>query len=89
VETLTLIDRCIVRPDGCIGYEGKAKNLGYPVVRVDPRTVRKVHRLLYEAFVGPIPPKHDLHHTCLDRSCVNPFHGEALTRREHAHRHLP
>jgi hypothetical protein len=38
------------------------------------------HRFSYELANGPIPDKHDVHHTCHVRHCVNPVHLEAVTR---------
>lgn len=37
------------------------------------------HRFSYEHFCGPIPPEWVLHHRCLNRLCVNPFHLEPVT----------
>jgi len=44
------------------------------------------HRLSYRLFVGPIPstPRHEIHHTCANPSCINPDHLRCLTRSEHA-----
>lgn len=40
------------------------------------------HRFSYELASGPIPEKHDIHHLCHVRHCVNPAHLEAVTRSE-------
>ena len=40
------------------------------------------HRYGYQLAHGEIPEKHDVHHTCHVRHCVNPAHLEAVTRSE-------
>ena len=40
------------------------------------------HRKSYEILVGNIPKDLDLDHLCRNRSCVNPYHLEPVTRRE-------
>lgn len=40
------------------------------------------HRFSYQLANGPIPEKHDVHHRCHLRRCVNPAHLEAVTRSE-------
>lgn len=44
------------------------------------------HRAVYEAFVGPIPPRWEVDHTCRNVSCLNTFHLEAVTRTENNRR---
>ena len=44
---------------------------------------RPAARVLYEAACGPVPPGMDLHHTCGNAWCVNPWHLEPLSRADH------
>lgn len=39
----------------------------------------RAHRIAYEAFVGPIPPGHEIDHLCYVPACANPDHLEAVT----------
>lgn len=39
---------------------------------------RRVHRLAYRAFVGPIPDGQTLDHLCCVKSCCNPEHLEPV-----------
>ena len=45
-------------------------------------TQAKSHRVAYELIVGQIPAGLTIDHLCRNRSCVNPFHMEAVTHRE-------
>lgn len=37
------------------------------------------HRLSYTHFIGPIPARHVIDHTCENKSCCNPEHLKAVT----------
>lgn len=81
------------RDSGCWWWTG-AKTAGYGnfhVAAVVPdnttkrqrRTVRS-HRWLYERLFGPVAAGMELHHTCNNRSCVNPDHLTPMNRHDHA-----
>ena len=42
----------------------------------------RAHCVMYETFVGPIPPHAQLDHLCRVRACCNPDHVEPVTPRE-------
>jgi hypothetical protein len=42
----------------------------------------RVHRLYYEAFIGPIDAELEIDHLCKVRHCVNPSHLRAVTHAE-------
>lgn len=46
------------------------------------------HRGAFEMFRGPVLPELELDHTCGVRMCVNPWHLEVVTNREHKRRTL-
>lgn len=60
-----------------------AKAWGYgQVKRSGTRRLGRVHRLMYEHYVGPVPEGLELDHLCRNRACANPSHLEAVTHRE-------
>lgn len=65
----------------CIVWTAAKSRLGYGHMGVDGRT-REVHRVAYEAFVGPVPEGLTLDHLCRNRACVNPDHLEPVPHRE-------
>lgn len=58
---------------------------GYVQVRDQGKIVR-AHRVVYEAWYGPIPEGIQIDHLCRNRRCVKPYHLEALTQEEHIRR---
>jgi hypothetical protein len=75
------IERCVVIDDrGCWNWMRQRNRLGYGLMRWRGRKV-PVHRVSYEAFVGPIPEGLEIDHLCRNRACCNPEHLEAVTRR--------
>lgn len=73
------VGQCRVWTGAC---NGGTKAVHYPYARVGGRVVG-VHRVMYEHYVGPIPPGHDVHHVCPQTRCVNPNHLQAVPGRAH------
>ena len=79
-EVPYLFDRITVT-ETCWLWTGPKYHNGYGQARGG-----RVHRLMYEALVGPIPDGLELDHLCRIRECVNPEHLEPVTRAENARR---
>ena len=79
-----VIDRLLYRtstsPDGCWIWQGCRDEYGYGEIGMggDAGPTRKVHRVTYEHFVGPIPDGLTIDHLCRTPSCVNPEHLEPV-----------
>ena len=78
-----ILDRLYLDGD-CLTYSGCLSN-GYGKVGYKGKSHR-VHRLLYEEFVGPVPAGLDLDHICRNRACANVEHLEPVTRAENLNR---
>src|SRR5215469_1362137 len=66
----------------CWRWLGAHNDRGYGTVWQGPKRSRRAHQALYEEMRGPIPAGLELDHLCRNRSCVNPWHLEAVTHRE-------
>lgn len=66
-------DRIEETSDGCWVWLGYCDKDGYGRFKVGGKLVL-VSRWAYTHFVGPIPPGHQIRHTCDVSSCVNPAH---------------
>ena len=81
---ISIADRIDATGD-CWLWCGSLKGNGYGEVSVDG--VRSgVHRVVYEALVGPIPEGLQIDHLCRVRHCVNPDHLEPVTPGENIRR---
>lgn len=56
---------------------GEVDKDGHGLCRVDGQK-RRVHRVVYELLIGPIPEGDVLDHVCRVRQCVNPIHVEPV-----------
>lgn len=66
--------------DDCWIWRGTVDRFGYGQVGVG-NVHKKVHRVVYELLVGPIPPDLELDHLCRVCACCNPRHLEPVTHR--------
>lgn len=75
--------KVVKHPGGCWEWTGTAPN-GYGQIRLGGLEDGKarVHRLVYEMLVGPIPDGLTIDHLCRNKLCCNPAHLEAVTIRE-------
>lgn len=53
---------------------------GYASIKDGP-TKKRMHRVVYEHLIGPIPVGLELDHLCRVRNCVCPFHLEPVPQR--------
>jgi len=67
---------------GCWIWIGATTSYGYGIVYRRGMPLIHAHKLAYEAACGPVPDGLELDHRCRVRSCVNPYHLEAVTHRE-------
>lgn len=76
-----LLDRVAAGYGGCWIFTGHVGRTGYGWLKDDRQKTQTVHRIAYEAFVGPVPAGLHLDHLCRVRRCVNPYHLEAVAQR--------
>lgn len=76
----------VITESGCWIWNGFICQNGYGRVtdrrKEDGKRTFLAHRYIYEAMRGHITEGLDLDHLCRIRSCVNPNHLEAVTRRK-------
>lgn len=71
----------------CWYFARYINNWGYgQIFNTRTRKAEMVHRIMYETFVGDIPKDYQIDHLCMNRSCINPDHLEAVTRTENLKR---
>lgn len=81
---------CSESEQGCWVRKGSLTDRGYGNVAVTGSTKHLLmHRVMYEALVGPIPEGLELDHLCRVRACCNPWHLEPVTHGENLRRSWP
>lgn len=65
--------------DTCWEWTAHRDRAGYGRINVN-NTPKLAHRLAYEYLRDEIPEGLDLDHLCRNKSCVNPWHLEPVTR---------
>jgi hypothetical protein len=76
----------------CWNWQGPKSKAGYGLMVLPPtpyglRQSMNAHRYIYGMCFGEITPGNHIHHRCEVRDCVNPFHLEQVTPKQHVHRH--
>lgn len=74
------VDRPNDAPNTCWVWTA-APTRGHGRFRAGGRDI-VAHRYAYQRFVGPVPDKCYVHHTCGNALCVRPEHLQATPRRE-------
>jgi HNH endonuclease len=70
---------------GCWLWRGGTFPADYGSISLDNES-KLVHRLVYEAAVGPIPEGYEIDHVGRIRACTRPEHLEAVTPAENVRR---
>ena len=84
----------IDRDTGCWIWTGHKDEKGYGHIGIGKKSVR-VHRVVYERYIGPIPEGLILRHKCDIRNCVRPDHLILGTQKQNVQdmidrgRHVP
>lgn len=84
-QTMEHVLSRVDRSGECWLWTGAKTTRGYGNVGWHRRVCR-VHRLVYEYMIGPIPEGYELDHLCRVHACCNPEHLEAVTHRENVMR---
>jgi len=80
----SIADRIDAHGD-CWEWTGCIHSAGYGMTSVNRKT-SLVHRVVWEALVGPIPKKLQIDHLCRNRKCCNPDHLDLVTTGENIRR---
>lgn len=70
-----------VAESGCWEWDGSVTEKGYGLINIERQGLvgARVHRVMYELHVGPIPNGQLIRHRCDNPPCINPDHLEPGT----------
>lgn len=79
-----LLKKRKIGSDGCWLWTGETNHGGYGFMRAVYQGLkyRRVHRIAFTLWKGPIPEGYAVHHTCGKPSCFNPDHLQLVTDAE-------
>lgn len=78
-DLTTLLSYTEASEGGCMVWTRARMPQGYPVAQHKGKLVR-AHRLAYELATGSDISGQVIHHTCANRSCINPAHLQAASQ---------
>jgi predicted XRE-type DNA-binding protein len=86
-QVATDISRYTIDPvTQCWNWTGAKLRSGHGMVKVCGKS-KMAYRVFFTFFIGTIAVGLQLHHTCENPSCVNPYHVIAVTPGEHSRLH--
>lgn len=87
----SIFRKCVMveAPEGIVGpcwvwkgpHSGSGRGGSYGRFSFQGRTA-SVHRTVYAAVFGPIPPRKQIDHSCNNRGCCNPGHLVMMTHKK-------
>lgn len=77
---------CYPASSGCWEWLAGRDREAYGVIFFDGKK-HLAHRVAYEVWVGEIEPGNHIHHSCFQRSCINPEHLLQVTPSQHSKIH--
>lgn len=85
-DLLERLSKWLLVGDGCWTWAGATDGRGYGLMSVGNGAISRVHRVVYQLLVGPIPAGVEPDHLCRVKVCARPDHLELVTHRENIRR---
>jgi hypothetical protein len=81
---IRLLEKIIPRQSGCWEWQAAMQSTQWGTYGVmwDGNKLARAHRVAYKIFRGALPDHLHIDHLCRNTRCVNPWHLEAVTKRE-------